>query len=180
MANQVTIENNVKLERLLMSGTQMEKKAIEIMRKLVRQARDEVAQRAQSAIPNDPRKTAHAIRSTVYRAVLGGNVNILSSRKANAPGSYRPPRRLRPGQVGGNRIPRGRRTEQMLGYVGFDRAFVLRWLDGGTGTRTTRYGNRGAIAARNWFQNAGTQAFNNAAQNLESLIDELIQEELKA
>lgn len=163
-----------------MSGTNMEKKAIDIMRKLVRQARDEVSQRAQSAIPNDPRKTAHAIRSTVYRAVLGGNVNLLSSRKANAPGSYRPPRRLRPGQVGGNRIPRSRRTEQMLGYVGFDRAFVLRWLDGGTGTRTTRYGNRGAIAASNWFQNAGTQAFNNAAQNLESLIDELIQQELNA
>lgn len=180
MGTQVTIENNAKLERLLMSGTNMEKKAIDIMRKLVRQARDEVSQRAQSAIPNDPRKTAHAIRSTVYRAVLGGNVNLLSSRKANAPGSYRPPRRLRPGQVGGNRIPRSRRTEQMLGYVGFDRAFVLRWLDGGTGTRTTRYGNRGAIAASNWFQNAGTQAFNNAAQNLESLIDELIQQELNA
>ena len=137
MATKVTIENNVKLERLLMSGTNMEKKAIEIMRKLVRQARDEVSQRAQSAIPNDPRKTAHAIRSTVYRAVLGGNVNLLSSRKANAPSSYRPPRRLRPGQVGGNRRPRSRRTEQMLGYVGFDRAFVLRWLDGGTETRTT-------------------------------------------
>ena len=180
MGTQVKIENNVKLERLLMSGTNMEKKAIEIMRKLVRQARDEVSQRAQSAIPNDPRKTAHAIRSTVYRAVLGGNVNLLSSRKANAPSSYRPPRRLRPGQVGGNRRPRSRRTEQMLGYVGFDRAFVLRWLDGGTETRTTRYGNRGAISARNWFQNAGTQAFNNAAQNLESLIDELIQQELNA
>lgn len=180
MGTQVTIENNAKLERLLMSGTNMEKKAIDIMRKLVRQARDEVSQRAQSAIPNDPRKTAHAIRSTVYRAVLGGNVNLLNSRKANAPGSYRPPRHLRPGQVGGNRRPRSRRTEQMLGYVGFDRAFVLRWLDGGTGTRTTRYGNRGAIAASNWFQNAGTQAFNNAAQNLESLIDELIQQELNA
>jgi histidyl-tRNA synthetase len=40
MATQVTIENNAKLERLLMSGTNMEKKAIDIMRKLVKMARE--------------------------------------------------------------------------------------------------------------------------------------------
>ena len=180
MATQVTIENNVKLERLLMSGTKMEKKAIEVMRKIVRQARDEVAQRASSVIQNDPRRTAHAIRSTVYSSVLGGNLNLLKSRKANAPGSYIPIRKLRQGQVGGNRLPRSRRTEQMLGYVGFDRSFVLRWIDSGTDARTSRYGNRGRIAARNWFQNAGTKAFQNAAQQLDTLIDELIQEELNA
>ena len=187
MATQVTIENNVKLERLLMSGTNMEKKAIDIMRKLVKMAREEVAAKAESAIQNDPRKTAHAIRSTVYKAVLGGNLNLLSSRRAGTPGPIPPVRhRLdyetnsKGNHRGGNRMPRSRRTTQMLGYRGFDRIFVLRFLDSGTTSRISHGGNRGSIAAINWFQNAGTQAFNNAAQNLESLIDELIQQELNA
>ena len=157
------------------------------MRKLVKMAREEVAAKAEASIPNDPRKTAHAIRSTVYRAVLGGNLNLLSSRKAGTPGPIPPVRHKldyetnsKGNHRGGNRMPRSRRTTQMLGYRGFDRIFVLRFLDGGTTSRISHGGNRGSIASRNWFQNAGTQAFNNAAQNLESLIDELIQEELNA
>ena len=187
MATQVTIENNVKLERLLMSSPDMEKKVIAIMRKLVKMAREEVAAKAEAAIPNDPRNTAHAIRSTVYKAVLGGNLNLLRSRRANAPGPIPPVRHKlatatnrKGNHRGGNRMPRGRDTTRMLGYVGFDRIFILRWLDGGTPRRDTNGIRRvGQIGARPWFESAGTQAFNNAAQNLETLIDELIQQELK-
>ena len=176
----VEFKGSANLDRLLLSNPNMEKKVINIIRKVIRQARDEVAQKAEGVPKQDPRKTAHAIRSTVYKAILGGRVDILPSKKAGSPGSYRPPRRLRPGQVGGNRIPRSRRTEQMLGYQGFDRIFILRWLDGGTATRTTKYGNRGAISPRPWFNAAAVPAMNRAGDTFAQLVDKLIAKELKS
>ena len=176
----VTLENNVKLDQLLLTNPKMEKRVIAIIRRVIRQARHQVAQAAEGAIQNDPRKTAHAIRSSVYKAIFGGNVNILSSKKAGARGTYEPPRKLRPGQRGGNRIPRGRRTEQMLGYQGYDRNFVLRWINDGTNVRTSRYGNRGSIAARPWFNTAATNAMNQAGDTFSQLLDKLIEKEMQS
>ena len=107
----VEFKGSANLDRLLLSNPNMEKKVINIIRKVIRQARDEVAQKAEGVPQQDPRKTAHAIRSTVYRAILGGRVDILPSKKAGSPGSYRPPRKLdsNPHQRGGNRRPRSRR-----------------------------------------------------------------------
>ena len=80
MATTITLENNVHLERLLMSGNKkMENKVRKIVRQLVREARDKVATATEPMLRNDPRKTAHAIRSTVYKEVIGANLNILSS-----------------------------------------------------------------------------------------------------
>ena len=178
----IEFKGSANLDRLLLSNPNMEKKVINIIRKVIRQARDEVAQKAEGVPQQDPRKTAHAIRSTVYRAILGGRVDILPSKKAGSPGSYRPPRKLdsNPHQRGGNRRPRSRRTEQMLGYQGFDRIFILRWLDGGTATRTTKYGNRGAISARPWFNAAAVPAMNRAGDTFAQLVDKLIAKELKS
>ena len=176
----VTLENNVKLDQLLLSNPKMEKRVIAIIRRVIRQARKQVGQAAEGVLQNDPRKTAHAIRSSVYKALFGGNINILSSKKAGTPGTYEPPRKLQPGQRGGNRIPRSRRTEQMLGYQGFDRNFVLRWINDGTNVRTSRYGNRGAIAARPWFGNAATNAMNQADNEFSQLLDKLIEKEMQS
>ena len=178
----VEFKGNANLDRLLLSNPNMEKKVINIIRKVIRQARYEVAQKAEGVPKQDPRKTAHAIRSSVYRAILGGNVNILPTKKANAPGSYRPPRKLdaNPHQLGGNRRKRSSETERYLGYVGFDRVFVLRWLDGGTKTRETKYGNRGAISARPWFNAAAVPAMNRAGDTFAQLVDKLIAKELKS
>ena len=59
----------------------------------------------------------------------------------------------------------------MMSYGPNDRGMVLRWVNSGTGERHTRYGNRGAISARNWFKPRGQAALNKAVDNLANLID---------
>ena len=66
----------------------------------------------------------------------------------------------------------------MMGYVGMDRGFILRWLESGTATRSSRYGNRGAIAARNWFTPASDRAMNAAIDHFNTLLEELITKEM--
>ena len=180
MATTITLENNVHLERLLMSGNKkMENKVRKIVRQLVREARDKVATATESMLRNDPRKTAHAIRSTVYKEVIGANLNILSSRKAkNGPVAYEKPRTLRQGQVGGNRIKPSAKTQRMESYQGFDRIFVLRWISNGTAQRTSRYGNRGSITARRWFGPTASQALDQMSAKFVEMVEQLIVEEM--
>ena len=180
MATQIQIENNIHLERLLISHPEMEKKVRKILRKVIREVAKQVSLSASAAIPNDPRKAANAVRSTTYQMLLGGNVNLYNSRKAGKGQPFYPVRRLRDGQRGGNRIPRSEKTERMMGYVGMDRSFILRWLESGTATRSSRYGNRGAIAARNWFGPATDRAMNAAIDQFNAMVEELITQELAA
>ena len=116
------------------------------------------------------------------------NINIYNSRKAHGVSNYTPPRKGSTGR-GGNRRPRVSRD---LGKYGpLDRGFILRWVnDGMTKTRprvinfTEREGrrvdkwnkhpntgNRGAIAARNFFRGAAEPTLVRAADNLANLID---------
>lgn len=179
MATTISIESNVKLEQFMLSNPDMTKKVQAIIRKVVKQARAEVSARAQSAIPNDPRHAAKAVRSSVYKALLGGQVNILNPRHASGSiSTYEKVRTLRPGQVGGNRIPRSQRTAQMDSYMGADRAFILRWLNSGTTNRASRYGNRGAIAPRQWFGTASYAALDKASEEFSQLLDALIAKEM--
>ena len=73
--------------------------------------------------------------------------------------------------------------------MGNDRGFILRWINSGTpGGRNIKFtpndrrkvdqwnkhpntGNRGNIAARNFFRGAGERALAQAADNLTNLID---------
>lgn len=180
MATQISIENNIHLERLLISNPKMEDKVRKILRKVIREVAKQVSLSASAAIPNDPRKAANAVRSTTFKMILGANVNLYNSRKAGKGEPFYPIRRLRDGQRGGNRIPRSEKTERMMGYVGMDRGFILRWLESGTATRSSRYGNRGAIAARNWFGPATDRAMNAAIDQFNTLLEELITQELAA
>lgn len=178
------VKQREELERLLMKNPAMEKRVQKLIRKVLMAARKQVSQSAQGAMRSDPRQAYKAVKTAVYRRILGGSVSILNKRKAGAPGSYEPPRKLRPGQRGGNRVPRGARTQQVMSYEGMDRAFILRFINQGTGERTagTRgghlSGNRGSIAARNFFSNSSQRALQQAAAQLEKLIDELIKQEL--
>lgn len=145
----------------------------------------------------DPRQTRRAIRTTVYEKILGGNINILTGKKAHGGGSYEPPRTLTPGQRGGNRRTRSDRTKQIMGYGPLDRGFILRFVNSGTKTRVigfrntqksnrskyearvyrisrgdkARTGNRGSIAPRNWFMQSAESALGNAAQMIADLIE---------
>lgn len=183
MASTVEIEGIPQLERLLISDPKMETRIRALIRKVIKNARNQLAASARSGLgmKSDPRGAAQSIRRSVYKAVLGGQVNILSSRRAGRRTSYEPQRTLQPGQRGGNRVPRGRRTQDMMSYGPHDRSMVLRWLSNGTddreaGTRGGRlHGNRGRIAARGWFGRASEQSLQKASEELVKLIDEEIQ-----
>ena len=157
------------------------------MRKVIQQhirealfaARREVM--ASSPVENDPRKAIQAVRTSVYKEVLGGNINILTGKKqkagAHGTNSYVPPRKLQPGQRGGNRVLRGNRTDQVMHYGPLDRWWIQYILEHGTGqrqagTRNGRLsGNRGSIAPRSFFRRAAEPALMRAVDNLAALID---------
>ena len=70
-------------------------------------------------------------------------------------------------------------TKDLEGYEGTDRGFILRFLNAGTDGRESRIGNRGAIAPRNFFATSSQKAIEQAAEQLERLIEELIKKEIK-
>jgi len=176
------VEQRKELERLMMSNPAMEKKVQGLIRKVLMTARKEIG----SGIKfkhGDPRQARKAVKTAVYKRILGGSASILNKRRRGAPSNYEPPRKLRPGQRGGNRVPRGARTQQMMSYQGADRAMVLRFLNQGTkdreaDTRGGRMsGNRGSIHARNFFGQLAPSAMNKAADQLTKLIDDMIKQE---
>ena len=174
-----------KLDRLQLNRPSMEKKIETIIRKAINKAKKIVSEQARGAMPHDPHESYKAVKTMVYKQILGGNVSILTKRRASSKrSSYEPPRTLRPGQRGGNRVKRGKRTQGLMEYTGTDRGMILRWLNSGTtnriaGTRGGRLsGNRGSMSARNWFPNAGERGMTEAAQYIVSEIDRLIAEEM--
>ena len=174
----VIIEQRKILESALSTNPKTQKALQKLIRKALMEVRPELVSAARGAMASDPRGAAHGIRTAVYKKILGGNVNILNMRKrAGTPTSYEPPRKLQPHQRGGNRVPRGKRTDTVMHYGPHDRQWILRFINSGTGYRTagTRggrlSGNRGSIAARNFFGSAGTSALTKAADNLATLID---------
>lgn len=156
----------------LSSSPEMEKKLRKIVRDEIAAARAGMVGRARNALGNDPRGAAQSVRSSVYKSLLGGQVNILEGRGGGSSSSYSPARTLREGQRGGNRRPRSARTEQVDGYGPGQRGFILRFVNSGTSERQTRYGNRGSIAARNWFRTAGDAELNAAAERIARVIEE--------
>ena len=171
------VEQRKELEQLLMTNPSMEKAVQDIMRKVLSAARSKMTAAARQAMDSDPRQAYKAVRTMVYRQILGGNINILNKKKAGSGKStYQPTRTLRPGQRGGNRRPRSQRTEQVDSYMGSDRGFILRFVNGGTAQRSTRYGNRGAIAPRGWFGNNSQRAMEEAAGQFAQQIDNLIKQ----
>ena len=198
------IQQQQQLEALLMSNPAMEKKVQGLIRKVLMTARREIGKAASDAMKSDPRKAYKAVKTTVYRQILGGSVSLFN-KKHGVKGAdfYQEPTRT---GRGGNRRIRSQRTIDIQSYVGSSRAFILRFLEAGTGNRTiefhsdkrreninrgsrggnvTKYGKtintgaRGSIAARNFFGNSSHAAMQKAAEELMQLIDDLIKNELK-
>ena len=173
----VIVEQRKVLEAALSTNPKTQKALQKLIRQALKEVRPELVSAARGAMGSDPRGAAQGIRLSVYKKILGGNVNILNSRKAGAPTSYEPPRKLKPHQRGGNRVPRGQRTATVMHYGPHDRQWILRFINSGTtdrmaGTRGGRLsGSRGAIAPRNFFRGAGERALAQAADNLATLID---------
>jgi hypothetical protein len=174
----VILEQKKVLEAALSTNPKTQKALQKLIRQALMEVRPELVSAARGAMGNDPRGAAHGIRTAVYKKILGGNINILDMRKkAGTPTSYEPPRKLQPGQRGGNRVPRGARTDSVMHYGPHDRQWILRFINSGTSDRTagTRggrlSGNRGAIEPRNFFRGAGERALAQAVENLAVLID---------
>lgn len=179
------VKQKQEMESLLMSNPAMEKKVQVLIRKVLLAARKEISTAASGKIKNDPRQAYKAVKSAVYRRILGGNVSILNKRKAGKLGPVPPIYHALEHRVnskgnhrGGNRMPRSRRTEDLLTYQGADRGFILRFLNAGTEDRESRVGNRGSISARSFFATSSQRAMEQAASQLETLIEELIKQEI--
>lgn len=124
-------ELSKKLDALLMKDPKMEKKIQHIIGRALRKAEKKMESYVGSnVLSNDPRHAAKAIRYTVYRRILGGNLNILHGKQRGAATGYTPERHPSSGR-GGNRRPRSSRTIRMEGYEGADRSFILRFQNSG-------------------------------------------------
>ena len=193
MNSAITIQNNVHLEKLLRTDPTMELGMRNAVKYVLDQARKDVVSDLSSKITNDPRHAVRAVRHTLYKQILGGNINILRKKRAGKAGSV-------PGSTRG----RLKHTEQMLGYQGSDRGFILRFLNKGTNDRTATYmnahtirrgniserpksqtyqtstiGGRGSILGQNFFGPAAQAAINEVLPILQQKFDELIQQQIQ-
>ena len=162
-----------------------------VLRRIIRKCIAQARKRMMSGVSfnnGDPRQAIQSIRTSVYKKILGANVNIYSSRKVHGKNNYEPPRTLNKWNRGGNRRSRSARTDQIMHYGPLDRGFILRWVNAGAHGRAIAFtenpsrkvdrwnthpntGNRGSIAARHWFRNASDRALAEAAVQISSLID---------
>ena len=199
------VKQQKELESLMMSNPEMEKRVQKLIRKVLMAARREVGKSAKDVMKADPRQAYKAVKTAVYRQILGGSVSILNKRGTKFD-NYQPPRTLQPGQRGGNRRERSDRSNKLMHYAGSSMAFVLRFLNAGTQGRaiqfvtdphrskvkrgsqggnlqkygkTTNTGRRGNIAPRNFFSTSSHIAMMKAADQLTTLIDDMIKKELR-
>ena len=169
------------LNRITSDSPGMKKHLQAEVRKIISSARKNVIKDASGVLENDPRNAYKAVRSSVYKRILGGQVNILRTYKRGTPTSYQPHRKLddNPHQRGGNRRKVSLRTLQVNSYEGIDRGFILRFVNAGTKKRITRYGNRESITARHWFGRSSAFQLQQAADEVVELIEKVIQQEFQ-
>jgi len=171
---QLAEAQSVAFARLMFTDKETRNRIRKIIREELKDAAKRLREDARYEMNEDPRKAYRGVKSTVYRKILGGNVSILNPKKAGPRYQLIKDRKLdhNPYQRGGNRRLRSARTEQIDSYFGRDRAWILRIISSGTVERSTKYGNRGSITARSWFQNMAPHEMELAAGNLAEVIDE--------
>lgn len=186
MNEAVVVKQQEILEKALSTDPKTQKALQKHIRQVILEARAEVVNSIQFQ-NGDPRRSRQAVRTSVYKQILGANINIYNSRRPHGTNSYEPYRKGSTGR-GGNRRSRSERTNQIMRYDAQDRGFILRFINSGTDGRNIRFktddrrkvdkwnkhpntGNRGSIAARNFFRNAGERALVQAADHLATLID---------
>ncbi len=180
------VEQKDVLERALSTNPKTQKALQKLIRQAILEARAQVIS-SQKFKHGDPRGARYAVRTMVFKKILGANINIYNSRKAHGSTSYEPPRKGVSGR-GGNRLQRSARTARLMSYDALDRGFILRWLNEGVQDRGINFktddkrkvdkwnkhpntGYRGGIAARNWFRPSASSALRQATDVLSNLID---------
>ena len=154
---------------------------------VLEQARRDTVSKIASELKSDPHHAARAVRRTLYKAILGGNINILPKKKAGAAGNVPPTTRGRLAS-----------TTRYMSYTGSDRGFILRFINAGTKDRvathmnghrilrterrgnrhytTTTIGSRGQLLGQNFFGPNSLAAMNEAAVLLIKEFERIIQE----
>lgn len=185
------LENHkLALQACMTVDSELGKRLRELIFQELKRVRNDIAGGLKFA-NGDPRGTRGAVKRYIVSKYLGGVVNILDGKKSGSRNSYEAPRKLRPGQRGGNRMLRSQRTDDILHYGPGDRGFILRFVNSGT---IPRYANgrnvvgrnmrnffklqeqgdyyRGSIAQRNFMDRLGPPSMKKAVDNLSKMIDE--------
>lgn len=155
-----------------------------VFAKVAKPVKQSVQQGARSSMKKDPRKAWKGVRVITLKGGKGVVVGLLNPRKAGnamAVGSNST------GGKSGIRIHRKRsaRTNQVDGYQGADRSFILRMHNQGTESRMagTRYGNmkaanRGRLTAKRFFDRAAS-GMQRASQQLSVELGKIIEQKSK-
>ena len=172
------LENSEMLGRLMTDDPYMAANLKKVIRQVQKEARGRLSKDIASYLENDPRKAARAVKFGVYKSLFGGNLSILTKKKAGARYDLIRQKKLQPGQRGGNRRPRVNDERNRLDtYYGSDRSFILRFLSSGTVDRQTRYGSRGNIGQRDLFGRTAPWQMEQAAQEVAANITEYIKQQ---
>lgn len=157
------------------------------VRKTLRPAQKELQNTAKGALASDPKKAHKAVKMSTYRDGNGGNISILNKRTAAKKMSLT---NASTGGVSGiKRNYVSKVTKRTRGYIGADRAFILRFINSGTQARHTtarrmfgmkKSAYRGFISARNFFGPKAESELKKSERALSDRIVKLIMEVSKA
>ena len=170
-------ENSEMLGRLMTEDPYMAANLRKVIRQVLKEARGRLSKDIASYLENDPRKAARAVKFGVYKSLFGGNLSILTKRKAGAKYELVRQKKLQPGQRGGNRRPRVPERNRLEYYFGADRSFILRFMSSGTVERQTRYGSRGNIRQHDLFGRTAPWQMEQAASEVAANITEYIKQQ---
>ena len=174
------------LERLQYQNLVKSSDIRKVFAKVAKPMKVSVQQGARASMKKDPRKAWKGVRVITLKGGKGVVVGLLNPRKAgnamavgsNSTGGKSGIRRHR---------KRSERTNQVDGYQGADRSFILRIVNQGTkngprdaGTRGTlkKTANRGEITAKRFFDRAAS-GMQRASQQLSVELGKIIEQKSK-
>lgn len=172
------------LERLSYKNLVKSSDIRKVFAKVAKPVKQSVQQGARSSMKRDPRKAWKGVRVITLKGGKGVVVGLLNPRKAgndmavgnNSTGGRSGIRRKR---------KRSARTNQVDGYRGADRSFILRMQNQGTtarfaGTRdgNMRRANRGQLTAKHFFDRAAS-GMQRASQQLSVELGKIIEQKTK-
>lgn len=171
-------------ERLKYSNMVKDSDIRKVFAKVAKPVKQTVQQGARSSMRTDRRKASKAVRVITLKKGQGVVVGLLDPRKAGNAMAVQ----IRPtGGRSGIRRNRKRsdRTNQVDGYRGADRSFILRMVNQGTDERKagTRYkaikpANRGKLTAKRFFDRAEA-GMKQASLSLASELGKIIENKSK-
>lgn len=174
------------LERLMYAKLVDTKPIRAAYRRAVLPVKKAVQDKFLATVKEDPRDTYKAVRIITLKRGAGVVVGLLDPRgAAKSMSIYRRPRGGKSGIV--RRRKRSDRTNQVDGYIGADRAWLMRIVNQGTvngprkaGTRGTlrKPANRGELSAKKFFM-AGEQAMKTAERTFIDEIKKIIEKTSK-